>query len=200
MTHLTLDGLDGKLGAVERTALTDVEAELDQLPPERRDLVERALALAARSFLSERPRELREFLASPNTSNAARLKNRARLRLLSARVQEESVRGSQLRERLGVSRQRLGQLRSAGKLLGLQPPLRTEHWYPEWQFDSSGNVRPIVSELLRAARDARLSPLSLHLLVTNPDAGIDGRALVELLDERPDEVVELVEAGAAQGT
>ena len=200
MTHLTLDGLDGKLGAVERTALTDVEAELDQLSPERRDLVERALALAARSFVSERPRELREFLASPNTSNAARLKNRARLRLLSARVQEESVRGSQLRERLGVSRQRLGQLRSAGKLLGLQPPLRTEHWYPEWQFDSSGNVRRIVSELLRAARDARLSPLSLHLLVTNPDAGIDGRALVELLDERPDEVVELVEAGAAQGT
>ena len=197
---MTLDGLDGKLGAVERTALTDVEAELDQLSPERRDLVERALALAARSFASERPRELREFLASPNTSNAARLKNRARLRLLSARVQEESVRGSQLRERLGVSRQRLGQLRSAGKLLGLQPPLRTEHWYPEWQFDSSGNVRPIVSELLRAARDARLSPLSLHLLVTNPDAGIDGRALVELLDERPDEVVELVEAGAAQGT
>ena len=91
-------------------------------------------------------------------------------------------------------------MREQGRILGVQPPLRSEHWYPEWQFDDSGKVRPVVPELIRAARDARLSPLALHLLLTNPDAGIDGRALVELLDERPGEVVEVVEAGAAQGT
>jgi len=183
-----------------RTRLADVEAELERLPPERKMLVENALLLAAEALLGERPAELQEFLAGSSSSSPAWAKNRARLHVLSGRLHEESVRGSELRARLGLSRQRLGQLRDQGKLVGVQPPLRTEHWYPEWQFDVFGNVRAIVPELVRAARDARLSPLALHLLLTNPDAGIDGRALVELLDERPSEVVEVVEAGAAQGT
>jgi hypothetical protein len=183
-----------------RTTLADVEAELELLPPARKELVEAALLLMAQTLLDERPAELRDFLTGASSSSPARLKNRARLNVLSGRLQSESVRGSELRERLGVSRQRLGQLREQGRILGLQPPLRTEHWYPEWQFDRSGNVRPVVAELISAARAAQLSPLSLHLLVTNPEAGIGGRALVELLDERPDEVVEVVAAGTAQGT
>ncbi len=183
-----------------RTMLSDVEAELELLPADRKELVVSALLLAAQALLTERPAELREFLAGSSSSSPARAKNRARLQVLSGRLHDESVRGSELRGRLGVSRQRLGQLREQGKILGVQPPLRSEHWYPEWQFDDSGKVRPVVPELIRAARDARLSPLALHLLLTNPDAGIDGRALVELLDERPGEVVEVVEAGAAQGT
>jgi hypothetical protein len=181
-------------------SLADVEAELERLPAPRRALVEAAVALAAQLLLDEPPDALRKFLASSDVESSARLKNRARLQLLSARVRRESVRGSELRERLGVSRQRLAQLRSSGKLLGFQPPLRSEHWYPEWQFDSSGNVRPIVPTLIESARAARLSPLSLHLLLTNPEAGAEGSALVDLLDERPEEVVDLVVAGTAQGT
>jgi hypothetical protein len=110
------------------SSLADVEQELDQLPGWRRELVETALTLAARLILEERPDELRKFVASAGAESPARLKNRARLQLLTARVQEESIRGSELRVRLGVSRQRLGQLRNAGKLLGIQPPLRSEHW------------------------------------------------------------------------
>jgi hypothetical protein len=181
-------------------ALRDVEAKLERLPAQRRRLVAAALVLAAESLLGERSRELRGFVDSPEQVAPARLKNRARLEVLSGRVQGESVRGSELGRRLGVSRQRLGQLRAAGRLVAFKPPLRSEHWYPEWQFDASGGVRAVVPELLRAADEARLSPLSLHLLLTNPDAGIDGRPLVELLDERPDEVLELVGAGAAHGT
>lgn len=181
-------------------SLADVEAELAQLPPARRDLVEAAVALVAAVLLRESPDALRELVGSGEAERNPRLKNRTRLELVSARVQRESIRGSELRERLGISRQRLAQLRSSGKLLGFQPPLRTEHWYPAWQFDASGNVRPIVPALLERARRARLSPLSLHLLLTNPEAGIDGSPLTDLLDERADEVVELVEAGTAQGT
>lgn len=180
-------------------SLADVEAELERLPPPRRALVEAAVAHAAHLLLAQSPEALREFLASGDVENRARLKNRARLEVLTARVQDESIRGSELRKRLGVSRQYLAQLRNAGKLLGIQPPLRSEHWYPEWQFDGAGNVRPVVPELVRAAREARLTPLSLHLLLTNPDAGVEGSPLVELLDERPEEVTELVAAGTAQG-
>lgn len=57
-----------------------------------------------------------------------------------------------------------------------------------------------MPELVRAAREVRLTPLSLHLMLTNPDAGVEGSPLVDLLDERPEDVVELVEAGTAQGT
>ncbi|HEX6700937.1 MAG TPA: hypothetical protein VF101_09430 [Gaiellaceae bacterium] len=181
-------------------SLAEGEAELEQLSPQQRDLVETALMLVLRYLLDEPPAELRKFLASADLEKPARLKNRARLQLLSARVQEESIRGSELRERLGVSRQRLAQLRDSGKLLGIQPPLRSEHWYPDWQFDAAGKVRPIVPVLVEAARAARLTPLSLHLLLTNPDAGVAGSPLVDLLDERPDDVVELIEAGTAQGT
>jgi hypothetical protein len=181
-------------------SLADVEAELERLPPPRRALVEAAVTLAAQLLLDEPPEALRKFLASGDLESPARLKNRARLQLLTARVQAESIRGSELRKRLGISRQRLAQLRNAGKLLGIQPPLRTEHWYPEWQFDAAGKVRPVVPALVGAAREARLTPLSLHLMLTNPDAGVEGSPLVELLDERPEDVVELVEAGTAQGT
>jgi hypothetical protein len=181
-------------------ALRRVEADLAQLPAERRKLAETAISLLASAVLSEGVRELRKLVREQDSERPGRVRNRARLQLMSARVEADSVRGAELGKRLGISRQRLAQLRDSGKLLGLQPPLRTEHWYPEWQFDASGGVRPVVPRLLRAAREARLSPLSLHLLLTNPEAGIDGRPLVELLDDRPDDVLDLVAAGAAQGT
>jgi hypothetical protein len=185
---------------VAESALKGVEAKLERLPARRRELVEAALALVADSLLGERPQELRGFVDSPQPASSARRTNRARLEVLSGRVQSESVPGRELGRRLGISRQRLAQLRAGGRLVSFQPPFRTEHWYPDWQFDASGGVRPVVPDLLRASREARLSPLSLHLLLTNPDAGIDGRPLVDLLDERPDAVLELVGAGAEHGT
>jgi hypothetical protein len=183
-----------------RISLQDLEAKLESLPGKRRETLETATALLLGALLDERPRELEAFVSSGESASPARLKNRARLTLLSARVQQQSIRGSDLGRQLGVSRQRLQQLREAGKLLGVQPPLRSEHWYPAWQFGDDGRVREVVPRLLASAREAGLSPLQLHLLMTNAEAGVDGRPLVDLLDSQPDEALEVVEGSGEIGS
>lgn len=185
---------------MSRISLQDFEARLDALPGKQRETLEAATTMLLGALLDERPRELEAFVSSGQSATPGQLRNRARLNLLSARVQQESVRGSELGKQLRLSRQRLQQLREGGKLLGLRPPLRSEHWYPRWQFDDDGRVREIVPRLLASARETRLSPLQLHLLMTSAEAGIDGRPLVDLLDSRPDEVVEVVEGSGEIGS
>jgi hypothetical protein len=106
------------------------------------------------------------------------------------------VAGRELRAELGISRQRMQQLRENGRLLGVQPPLASEYWYPRWQF-RGGEAQEVLPRLLAAARERGLSPLGLHLLVTDPDAGIDEMPLAQLLEKRPDDVVAIV-AGAGE--
>lgn len=185
---------------MSRISLQDFEAKLEALPGKQRETLEAATTLLLGALLDERPRELEAFVSSGESATPAQLKNRTRLSLLSARVQQESVRGAELGRQLGVSRQRLQQLRDDRKLLGFQPPLRTEHWYPRWQFGDDGHVRAVVPRLLAAAGKADLSPLQLHLLMTSPDAGIEERPLVDLLDSRADEVVEVVEGSGEIGS
>src|SRR3954468_6514590 len=79
-------------------------------------------------------------------------------------------------EEQGVSRQRVNQWRSAGRLYGIKgvPGVRG-FAYPRWQFDDTLHPREFMPALTAAAEDARLDPLALHLLMTNP-AAAGGRA------------------------
>jgi signal recognition particle subunit SEC65 len=180
---------------MQRT-LEQLSDEIRELPDEQRSALEPAVVVLVHALMEESPRTLRAFVSGSQPS-PIRARNRARLELLSDQVRSESLPGRELTRQTGLSRQRLQQLRDAGRLLGLRPPLRSEYWYPRWQFDERWNVKEVVPRLLSAAAEARLTPLGLHLTLTNPAAGIAGQALVELLDEHPDEVLESI-AGAGE--
>jgi hypothetical protein len=120
-------------------------------------------------------------------------------------IEERSLPGSELRERLGVSRQRLGQLRKEKKLLGLRLPIRREVYYPLWQFDREGKPLGSMPRLIEAADEAGVSELALDALMTNPDAvDASGETPVELLhsgDPTAEEyVVGLVRAALSGGS
>lgn len=181
--------------------LDELSQEIRGLPKERRTAVESAAAVLVRALMEESPRTLRAFVSFRRANpSPIRERNQARLELLSEQLRSQSMQGRELGRATGLSRQRLQQLRDRGRLLGFQPPLRSEYWYPRWQFDADWAVRAIVPQLLAAAMDARLTPLGLHLTLTNPEAGVDGQPLVELLDEHPDEVLEIVSGAGEIGS
>lgn len=97
-------------------------------------------------------------------------------------IEERSLPGSELQERLGVSRQRLGQLRKEKKLLGLRLPIRREVYYPLWQFDREGKPLGSMPHLIEAAEEADVGALALDALMTNPEAvDAGGETPAELL-------------------
>jgi len=197
LTHWTLDGLDHlhirQYSETVSSTLDQLSQEIRDLPKERRSAIESAAAVLVRALMEESPRTLRAFVSFRRANpSPIRERNQARLELLSEKVRGESVKGRDLAAQTGLSRQRLQQLRDTGRLLGIQPPLRSEYWYPRWQFNTDWSVREIVPPLLAAAADARLTPLGLHLTLTNPEAGVAGQSLVDLLDEYPDQVLEIV--------
>src|SRR3954451_2834445 len=75
-------------------------------------------------------------------------------------------------EEQGVSRQRVHPWRAGARLYGIKgvPGVRG-FAYPRWQFDDTLHPREFMPDLSAAAEDARLHPLGLHLLMTNPAAG-----------------------------
>jgi hypothetical protein len=102
-------------------------------------------------------------------------------------------------EEQGVSRQRVNQWRSAGRLHGIKgvPGVRG-FVYPRWQFDATLHPRDFMPAVTAAAEDARLDPLALHLFMTNPDAG-NGKTPLELIDRGELELVErLIRAAGSQ--
>jgi hypothetical protein len=74
-------------------------------------------------------------------------------------------------EEHGVSRQRVNQWRSAGRLYGIKgvPGVRG-FAYPRWQFDDTLHPREFMPQVTAAAEDAHMDPLALHLFMTNPAA------------------------------
>ena len=138
--------------------------------------------------------------AVPNTADDDALDDWGRLRVLTM---YEQVRGEchtvgSLEER-GVSRQRVNQWRGAGRLTGIKgvPGVRG-FVYPRWQFGPTLHPRDWMPAITAAADDARLDPLALHLLMTNPDAG-DGRTPLEMVERGDLERVErLVRAAGSQ--
>src|SRR4051794_20066315 len=87
-------------------------------------------------------------------------------------------------EEQGVSRQRVNQWRSAGRLYGIKgvPGVRG-FTYPRWQFDDTLHPREFMPDITAAAEDARLDPLALHLLMTNP-AAAGGQTPLALAEHR----------------
>lgn len=102
----------------------------------------------------------------------AELEARNRLRVFARyrEVERRSFPGSVLQGRLGVSRQRLGQLRVEKKLLGLRLPIHREVYYPAWQFDEEGGPLEAMPRLIAAAEDSGLGALALDALMTNSGA------------------------------
>lgn len=102
-------------------------------------------------------------------------------------------------EEQGVSRQRVNQWRSAGRLYGIKgiPGVRG-FAYPRWQFGDTLHPREFMPGLTAAAEDARLDPLALHGLMTNP-AAAGGQTPLALLDQGEQALVErLVRAAGSQ--
>jgi hypothetical protein len=107
--------------------------------------------------------------------------NEARLLALHNRVMAESHTGKKLEE-WGLQRQRLHQLRQESRLFAISVPQQRGFLYPRWQFDpETRREREGLSELITAAKDLRIDPLSFHLIMTNADAG-NGKAPLELLE------------------
>ena len=115
------------------------------------------------------------------------------------RVEERSLPGPRLQRQLGVTRQRLQQLRAEHKLLGLRLPLRRELYYPTWQFGADGAPSPAMPRLLAAAEEAQLSALDLDAFMTSERAG-DGVPPAALLRQQSlDQVLGLVRAASSHG-
>jgi hypothetical protein len=101
-------------------------------------------------------------------------------------------------EEQGISRQRVNQWRSAGRLYGIKgvPGVRG-FAYPRWQFDRALHPCPFMPSITAAAEDGRLDPLALHGFMTNADAG-NGQTPLQLIEQGDLELVErLVRAAGA---
>jgi hypothetical protein len=163
----------------------EVEKSFLELPKGEREALSGALSGVARVLLggssaeiSALERELRWDHGDEGSADSfAELEARNRLRVFARYrgIEERSLPSSGLRERLGVSRQRLGQLRKEKKLLGLRLPIRREVYYPLWQFGEDGRPLRVMPCLIGAAEEAGLGELALDALMTDP-AAVEGEA------------------------
>jgi hypothetical protein len=126
----------------------------------------------------------------------AQARGRLRLQALYQKLLRESFSVAELRSELGLSRQRLKQLRDARQLFALSVPYQRGMVYPHWQFDpNTARPRDIMPRLLAESEEARLDEIDLHQLMTNPEAA-NGVTLVQLLDGgREDLVLGVIRAG-----
>ena len=118
------------------------------------------------------------------------------IRVVDARLQEESLSGSWLSTRLGVGTHRLDSMRRAGELLGVRRPGGQDYLYPAWQFAPDGKPLPVMERLVLAARGAGMSDERLYE-VLSARTGISGdERLADALRHGRDEyVVSVVRGG-----
>lgn len=76
--------------------------------------------------------------------------------------------------------------RSEGKLLGVKQGNAV--LYPEFQFDETGDVRPVIHELIALAKENNWSEQSLILWLVTPTGYFDDEAPVKCLDD-PDRIL-----------
>jgi hypothetical protein len=186
-------------------SLKTLEHEVARLPEsDRRDAEEAITAVGSAlirdtSALMDAARLVRsEAVEGESPSQAEQeARNLRRVFALWRRAAEESLSA----EDLGVSRQQLKHLRDAAKLVALRLPLRREFVYPAWQFNTAtGEPLDGISEIAKAAEEAKLSPLGLHLLMVSPEAEAGTAPADWLAAGRRDYVVELVAASNAHGS
>jgi hypothetical protein len=186
-------------------ALETLEREVARLPePERREAEDAITTVGSalirdRSALKDAARLVHQPAAGDEapTRAAQEARNLQRVFLLWRRAAEESLTADDL----GVSRQQLKHLRDAHRVVAMQLPLRRGFVYPAWQFDpQSGEPFAGIPEIVAAARQARLTPLGLHLLLVSA-AAEDGSAPADWLAAgKQDYVVKLVAAANAHGS
>jgi hypothetical protein len=108
---------------------------------------------------------------------------------------EESLSGSWLSTRLGVGTHRLDAMRRAGELLGVRRPGGYDYLYPAWQFAPDGRPRPVIRELVAAARAAGMSDERLYEVLAGRTGISGGGRLADALREgRDDYVLSVVRA------
>lgn len=103
-------------------------------------------------------------------------------------------------ESSGVSRQQLEQWRKRRKLIGLQPPFERGFVYPVWEFDEGARPHELIPQLVEAADEAHLDPLSLHRLMVSETATAHGPLMKALKAGEDDYVLDVVRAAGAQGS
>jgi hypothetical protein len=182
-----------------------LEHEVARLPEPQRAEAEDAITTVGSalirdpSALNDAARLVHEPVAGEEAATRAgqEARNLRRVFLLWRQAAEESLSA----EDLGVSRQQLKHLRDAHKLVALQLPLRRGFVYPAWQFDpESGEAFAGIPQIVAAAEEAKLTPLSLHRLMTSA-AGEDGAAPADWLAAGKDDyVVKLIAAANAHGS
>lgn len=136
-------------------------------------------------------------------AQAARARNLLGVLLDRARLRDESYASADVQKILGVSRQRLRQLRQSGKLLAISEGKRRSALYPYWQFSSNEGSgegsgpdaepgAPLlhgVDQITAAAREADMSGYVLHFWMVEPKEGLGGKTPAELLAEGDIEAV-----------
>lgn len=120
--------------------------------------------------LEDKLRRDREDERHPDSLDELEVRNKLRVFARYREIEERSLSGPELQERLGVSRQRLGQLRNEKRLLGLRLPIRREVYYPLWQFGENGRPLGVLPRLIEAAEEADMGAIALDALMTNPAA------------------------------
>lgn len=110
-----------------------------------------------------------------------RAENRLELILAAARIRNECYGPAQVQEILGVSRERLRQLREKGRLVGITGGERKGTLYPYWQFDPEGDVFDGIYEIYSAAKEEGMTERQLHFFMTERNHRLDGRQPAEIL-------------------
>jgi hypothetical protein len=214
LTYLTFYPGDG----VATNPTFGLDRELGRRPEGEREVLLRLFSEVGRLLLEGSPeqvlrleRRLREDLGEERLPEDPVHADERLLRELEAEnllrvyagyreIELRSVPGEELRRRLGVSRQRLEQLRAQRRLLGMRLPFRKSYYYPVWQFDEEGEPLASMPRLLKAAEEAGMDAEDLDAFMTNAAVG-DGRAPHELLKAGEEEpVLSWIGAALAHGT
>ena len=188
----------------EKTSVpTSQSLEVDPEEKENREAILNALTELAfeeslpelvrmRDALSHLP-SLAEERNSRDALLAARARNAIRVLEDRARLREECVPAKSVAEGLGVSRQRLHQLRRQGRLLAVLPRSRRGSLYPAWQFTEEGEIINGLERVIRAAREASIDEETLHFFMVEPSERLEGETPVNLLARgQVDRVVEVL--------
>ena len=183
----------------------EVEKSFLELPRGEREALSGAVSGVARVLLDGSSADIvalenklrREKENERHSYSLEELEVRNKLRVFARyrEIEERSLSGSELQERLGVSRQRLGQLRKENRLLGVKLPIHREVYYPLWQFGEDGRPLGILPHLIETAEEAGMGTLALDALMTNPGAverGVGGDTPAELLQSGDPEAEEYV--------
>lgn len=131
---------------------------------------------------------------------AARVRNVARRRHLEQELATQTLSAQETQAALGdVSREWLRKLRNRRRIVAVPMPRNARRLrYPTWQFTASWTLRDVIPDLLDAAEEGGLDPLSLHMLMVG-GTGEDGTAFRDLLDSDPAAVLARARAGADIG-